>query len=384
MPAMDLMFPNPITDAPADVLAMTETHKLLESVEFQRGTMIDYLDVINYENGFSFDDPILSRHVMAWYAVAMPSLAFIDPHKTREMRYNLDLVVSNIMSSHLENHFVSFNSDNVRLAEQTLACAFYRLVSGDTKDDAFFRDNCDKLNAIMWESLRVQHVCGIETVRGAFEVVPNAMALLAFEIHDRIFGSRYADVREPMAETLFAPLTDPETGLFYESLRTTALGHANERVAKSAQWHTTALKANTNGLALAFMNHFDPEGAKRAWASYVERFLPELLELDAETVAAGVGLSLNTQLGPGSEDILGAMFAAREMGDAETFAALEQHFIEIANPNMWEGHVVCADLGDLEAMVGAFYLPARVHVGWEALLAHDWENHYADDFVVVR
>lgn len=384
MAEMNLLFPNPVKDAPADVLAMEQTHELLESVEFQRGAMIDYLDVVNYMNGFSFDDPIQTRHVMAWYAVAMSSLAYLDPHKTREMRYNLGLVVDNMMTPHLDLHMMPFNSDNVRLAEQALACALYRLVSGHDGHDATFHDDAEALNSLMWENLRVQHVCGIDTARGSFQIVPNAMALLALEIHDRIFGSRYADVCGPMAETLFAPLTDPGTGLYFEDLRTTSIGHANERVAKSAQWHTTALKANVNGLAIAFMNRVDPADAARTWASFKERLLPALLELDAETVGASVGTSYLTQLGRGSEDLLAAMFAAREMDDSEAFAALEEHFIGIAEPNMWEGHVICAGLGDSEAMVSAFWLPARVHVGWEKLLGYDWKSHYGDDFVVVR
>lgn len=384
MAEMNLCFPNPAQTSGAEIFAMEETHRLTEDLETMRGAMIDFLDIINYENGNSFDDPLQTRHAMAYMAAAMPSLAYIDPHKTREMGYNLGLVVDNINSYHLLMRMVPYSSDNLQLVEWGLACALYRLVSGRVMHDAEFHESAERIYDLICENGQRQHVFGIDSRRGSFTVAPNAMALLVLEIHDTIFGTRYLHVKDDMLTSLIEKLWDPQSGLWFESYQTGSIGYKSEHVNPATAWHTNVILPGVNALAIAFMNHFDPKGCTLAWERFKSLFMDSFLAIDAETVAESVGLSYNTQLGPGSEDLLAAMLAAKEMGDLEAFDALQAHLFEIGQPHMWEGHFTFTEFGELEYMVGYFALFARAHVGWDKLLAHDWAAHYEDDYVVVR
>ena len=382
--ALDLRFPNPVESSGAEVFGMKGARRLTEDIEAQRQAMIDYLDCLNYMNGNSFDDPLQTRHAIAYMAAAMPSLAYVNPHKTREMVYNLSLVVDNIMSNHLLMRMAPFNSDHVLLVEAGLAAALYRLVGGRPAHDDFFHEAADGIFDLIKANERQQHVAGVDTTRGRFEVMPNAMALLVLNIHDRVFGTRYAAVEDDVLTSLVEKLWDPKSGLFFESFQTGSIGYANESVNPRSSWHTSVLRPNVNGLAIAFMNIFDPTGCAHAWERYKELFLPSLLEISAEAVAFGVGSSFTTQLGPGSEDVLAAMLAAREMQDLETFDALQAHLFDIGKPHLWEGHLFFTEFGEQEHMIGHFALFARAHAGWGKLLSHPWEDYYDYDFNEVR
>lgn len=382
--ALDLLFPNPVESSARDVFGMTEAHRLTEDIECQRAGMIDYLDILNYMNGNSFDDRAQTRHAVAYLACAMLSIAYIDPQKTREMIYNLGLVVDNIECERLHARVDAYNSDNMTLAERALAAALYRTVSGRGDHDADLHGLCERICTECRLNADRQHIAALDTARGRFEVLPNVMALMALTLADRAFGTNYAasaaDVRKLVCEIL----RDQQTGLFFESYQTGCIGYTGEAVNPAAAWHTTELCAHVNAIDIAFAHWLDPEGCERAWGAFKERFMDELLGIDADSLAASVGCSYVTQLGPVAEGLLGGLLAAKEMGDVEAFDALQNHLLELAGANMWEGHVIFAALGDLSHMIEMFSLFARVHVPWADLFSHDWETYYLYDYREVR
>lgn len=229
-----------------------------------------------------------------------------------------------------------------------------------------------------------QHVYGVDTTRGRFEAAPNAMALMVLEIHDRIFGSRFSHVKKEVLGFIREKLQDPETGMYYESYQTGSIGYVGEYVNPVSAWRTSVLRPSVNGLAITYMNYFEPESCKKAWENYKNMFLESILELGAQDVADSVGCAFNTQLGPGSEDLLAALLAAKEMRDQDTFDKLQRHLFEIGQPHLWEGHLFFTEFGELEHMIGHFAFYSRVHAGWKTLLAHDWETYYSWDYDEVR
>lgn len=382
--ALDLLFPNPASSSATEIFGMVENGWLTEDIEAQRAGMIDYLDVLNYMNGNSFDDRAQTRHAIAYMALAMPSIAFIDPHKTREMGYNLGLVVDNLECVRLRSRVDAYNADHVTLVEHCLAAMLYRLVTGRPDHDADARALAQRVYDVCHENAAVQHVGALDTVRGRFDVVPNIMALMALELGDRFYGTSYAPVADGARQLIAETLRDKETGLFYESLQTGRIGYTGESVNPTAAWCTSDLTASANALDIAFAHYVDADGCERAWASFKERFMDELLAIDAEDLAASVGCSYITQLGPVAEALLGAMLAAKEMEDVATFGTLQDHLFEIADPQLWEGHMTYAALGDLAHMIESFSLFARVHVPWKKILSHDWESYYSFDYREVR
>lgn len=380
-----MRFYNPAESTGEDIFGMELTHQLTKDIETQRQSMIDYLDILNYMNGHSFDGPVETRQIMMYLGLAMPSLAYIDPHRTREMIYNLHLVCENLQSPYLTARVEPLNSDNIRTAFTCLACALYRKISGDRLHDELFHQTVEALYNTMERNSIRQYVCGIDTTSGRFEVLPNAMALMAYEIHDEVFGSRYYKSMKPgVMELLQDKLRDSDTGLYYESYQTGYLGYVGEFINPASAWHTRILKASVNGLAIAFMNYFDPDAVADAWQRYKAKFLNKLLTITTEAMADTVCGSFHTQLSAGSEALLGAMLAAKEMRDSEVFGKLQNVLFETGKPQMWEGHFFLPEYGDREALIGHFALFARVHVGWKTLMNHNWEKYYEWDYEKVR
>ncbi len=381
---MNLRFPNPAHSTAEEIFSMEETHALTEDIECQRYGMIDYLDVLNYMNGNSFDGSLETRQTIANMALAMPSIAYINPHKTREMIYNLHLVCDNIRSYHLLNRISSFHSENMVLVQEGMAAALYRMVSGDKLHDEQFHKAARGLYDLVCSNSLQQHVYGVDTTRGRFEVVPNVMTMMIFELHDRFFGSRLSHVNEKIRAFICENLQNPETGLYYESYQTGSIGYVGENINPASAWRTNVLRASVNGLAITFMNYFDPENCRKAWEHYKEMFMESVLNLTAEEIADSVGCAYNTQLGPGSEDLLASLLAAKEMQDPKAFGTLQQHLFEIGKPHLWEGLMVFTEFGETEHLIGHYALYSRVHVGWEKLLTHDWETYYEYDYNEIR
>lgn len=382
--ALDLLFPNPASSSADEIFGMVDAGRLTEDIEAQRAGMIDYLDVLNYMNGNSFDDRAQTRHQIAYMACAMPSIAYIDPYKTREMGYNLGLVVNNLGSPFLRARVDAYNSDHVTLVQRALAAGFYRMVTGRPDHDGELRALTEEIHDICRDNRQRQHIGAVDTASGRFDVVPNVMAIMVLELADRVFGTSLSAVSDDIRKLVCDTLRDPESHLFFESYQTGCIGYAGESVNPDAAWHTSVLAASVNAIDIAFAHYIDAQGCERAWKIFKEKFGDELLSIGADDLIQGIGCSYITQLGSAGEALLGGMLAAKEMDDLAFFDMLQNHLFEIADPQLWEGHMCFASLGELQHMIEGFSLFARVHVPWATLLSHDWETYYSYDYREVR
>jgi hypothetical protein len=90
----------------------------------------------------------------------------------------------------------------------------YRLVSGrkqfDEKADALIESIREKFDRNYQSS---QKIFAIETVVGRFEMFPNLLAMLVFQIHDEIHGTRYSRENDRIFDGLNAYLRDDVSGL---------------------------------------------------------------------------------------------------------------------------------------------------------------------------
>ena len=127
---MNVSFQSPITSSGEEIWQMEEMRDYTRDIWGQYKCMVDYLDLVNYCNGHTFDDRIQSRQAIAYLGCAMPSLAYICPYQTIDLSYYLNLVNLNLPSRFMVDGMNSFNSDNMLLVQRALAAGFYRLVSG--------------------------------------------------------------------------------------------------------------------------------------------------------------------------------------------------------------------------------------------------------------
>lgn len=207
-------------------------------------------------------------------------------------------------------------------------------------------------------------------------MLPNLIAMMAFELCDKALGTSYSDVNGDILAFIEDKLQDPDTKLFYESYMTGKIGYEGENLDSRNFWTVSKLSASINALALTFYRYFDPDNAKIAWESFKDAFGDELLALTAEDVAPSVGASFYTSMGATAEGLFGAIAAAAEMEDEDFFGQLQGHVFEIGEPVMTEGSLHFDAFGDGEAIMGMFLTFARTHIPWQTLLEHDWENYF--------
>ena len=381
----DMRYEVPVSSSADAVWKMEENRDFTKDIWAQYKGMADsFLDIINYMNGHSFDDPYQSRQAIAYLGYAMPSLAYICPYQTIDLSYYLNLVNINLPSRWLDDP-LGFHSENVLTIHRALAAGFYRMISGRDMYDGEFHETAKKIyRKIIANGESVQEMFAIETVQARFDAYVNFLALMALELHDKQFGTEYSVVKPKVLSCIKKKLQDEKTGMFAESYQSGCFGYEGEIVSHRSTWATKLLKASVNGLALSTYHYFEPEEAERAWKNYEMKFTDELLALKAEDIADRLGGSYYTQLDVGSEDLFSAILAAREMEDKEYFKLLQDHLFAISSPTLSEGLIFFNNFGEEQHMLGHFLFFARTHVPWRKLMDHDWESYYGWDYKKVR
>jgi len=318
--------------------------------------------------------------------MAMPSLAIIDPSRTKEISYNLhiagELMENQLLTCSLDGN----NSEPVRTVETGLIYAMHKMVSGKKINDIKLHNYVEKIyQHIVTNGASVQKVYAIETIQGVYQILPNLEALMMLKIHDMCYGTNYyTSISGKVLSFIEENLIDKETGLFNEFYKNGSFGIENEKLSGDAAWHSTELKASTNGLAIPFMHYFNKEGAEVAWIEFKKKFSDEIMAYTREDFIDGTGHSYLSQLSPKTEAVYGAMLAAREMNDKDFFEQIQKRVLEIGEPCQREGKIFYDGLGTMKVLQAHFILFARVHIGWNRIFNNDWQAHYAADYNIVR
>lgn len=379
-------FEHPLSLTAEGIWRMEETHQFPMDIESHYKGLLNMMDVLYYRNGNSFYPEIKTRHTAYFLALAMPSFAIIDPHRTREMKYNLHVAGEIIENSNLSKPVEIYDAPSIRRLELFVILAMYKLVSEKKLNDERFHNCAETVYKRMIENGRSgQRVYGYDTLEGTYEAYPNLAALLAFRIHDRYFGTDYCERIEGKLLTFIREkLMDEETGLFLEFYKTGSLGVKGESLSGSAAWSGRILTVATNALAIAFMHYFDKSWSERGWKAFKEKFTDKLLNVKAEDLQDTEVSSYISQLSPIAQGLYGSLFAAKEMGDKDYFEKMQRHILSITRPDQREGKIFFDALGDEQKLHGDFLTLARVHVGWKKIMEHNWEDYYDFDYDKVR
>lgn len=393
---LDVYKETPVSSSADAIWEMSQTHEYPLDIWGHYRQMTDFIDVVNYLRFVMTDeDPVTAKYgqrAMTWLGFAIPSLAYIAPSQTTDLSYFEHLVLFNGPADYLRTRYSYYGSDNVTLAHLALDAAFYRLISGrDTYDTRVDADPDDRLygkigfhelveqlkNIIDANAASAQGVTALDTVRGRYDALPNLIVMMAFELHDRFFGTDYARYNVDILDFVEHEIQDPVTKLFFTSYETSYLGFPGEELSPQAHWCMDELSPAVNALALTFYNYFRPDVAREAYANFKILFNDQLLALTADDIAASFGGSYQSSLGAESEALFGALALAREMGDQEYFGILQDRLWEIGAPVMREGQIHFTQFGDAEAIMGMFLTFCRTHIPWKTLFEHDWETYYS-------
>ncbi len=373
----------PVTSSADEIWNMPSTRDFSDDMWGHYRKMTDCLDIISYTGGQKYFDPMSQKQIMAWLGMAMPSLCYTNPYQTLDLTYFEHVVSEYIPSPHgwLETIDYSNDSPNYLLCLRALSAAFYKLISGRAFHDGDYHTVAKSIySKIVENGMSTQGIYAIDTVKGQFEVLPNLMALMAFELHDKFFGTEYSEVKPRVLEFVNQVMRDSQTGLFYKMYQTGAIGYPGEPdIPSEFFWRTSNIEASVNALALIFYNYFEPEAAAVAWQSFKDTFAEEILSYGADEIGA-TGTNYYTPLASTSEAFLGAMAVAREMDDKEFFGKLQDRLFEVGEPVIVEGSTHWMSLGASEELVGFFIYFCRSHIPWATLFAHDWETYYNWDY----
>ncbi len=374
-----------VADTAKEIWQMTEQHDFCEDVWAHYKSLLYFGDYYDYKNCHGYFPPHVSRHALSCIGLACPSLAFINPYKTREMGFYLHVATDNLQNPNLQDSYNQFTSANCLLVHQGLACAFYRLVSGKTLHDELFFSYVQQIHDIIMDNhLSAQRVYGIETLTGKYDALINLMGLMVIDLYDRIFGTNCNHHKNDVLKFVKKRICDHRTGLFHDYFHTGSLGFRNEILAATEIWRDVNLTSASNGYALAFMHYFDPDYAESAWQNFKKEFAEELLCYTAADLSSEIGKSYVTALNPKAEGFYGAMFAAREMEDQDFFEKLLKHLNRISGVSLREGKIWFDALGEYQEIHGFYILLAKTHIPFHELFAHDWASYYDYDFNEVR
>jgi len=367
------------------VWEMERNKEYTPDIESLYRTMLYDLDLAYYNNCHYWGPVVPFRKALGYMAIAMPSLAYIDPHRTREIMYNLNATVSCISHPNLSNTLDLYDSDTLRAITNALAGELYHLVSGRNLHDALVHKCVESLMTRMNSNYSSkQSLLAIETVTGRFDMYTNLLALMVFELHDRIFNTDYSKNKAAVLSTLNSLLKDPGTGLYYEAYQTGCLGSPREELNSKSFWSIKNIKAAPNALTLGLLHYFCPEEAENLLTVLKKHFRNYLLELTLEDIQHRAGSSFLTQLGPHLEDLFASLWLAKEMKDEEFFNELQHHMYELCDPKHVEAKMFYPNLGNDGPLVTYFGLLAQCHIGWKTLLNHSWSDYYGMDYNRVR
>lgn len=365
---------------------MENTHEFLPDFEGHYKGLLNMIDVLYYRNGNSYYPKVKSRHAAFLLALAMPSFAFIDPHRSLEMKYNLHAAAIAIENEELTYALDPYNSEQIRLLEAFVTLAMYKLVSEKKLNDEHFHELAEKVyTRIIRNGLSEQRTFAYDTIEGTYQVYPNALALLGFELHDRFFETKYLHkIKDDVLNFLLEKLIDGQSGLFNAYYKTGSLGYEGESLVQSATWTSKTPDISANALGIAFMKHFESNVAENAWKAHKEAFTDKILSVTAEALTNESAASYLSPVNPVAEGMYSTLLAAKEMNDPVYFEDIQKHLFSVSAPSQREGKVFFDMLGNEQALHGNFLAFARVHVGWDKLLQHNWEDYYKYDYQKVR
>lgn len=370
-----------------EVFSMGQASGFDDDIEAHYRTLLYDLDLVAYNNCNYDGEPIPFRKSLLTMAQALASAAIVDPSRTREASYNLSQIAKAVDHPLLTKKRDRFNSDHLRIVHEALACGLYRLVSGRDAYDGKQKGACEALLAIMGKNKASdQGLCAVDVISGTFEMYGNLQALLALRLYDKQHGTSWSRDVDDVLDSLEARLIDDETGLFYDSFHTGALGFTREILAPSAFWPATVVSPATNALAICLYHYFRPAKAERMWQSFKGRFADELMGTTSADMAPFVGTSYLTELGGSLEGLMAALQCAREMQDEDFFVMLHEHLFSLLEPRHVEVKIVYDGLEGGEAPLPVYFgLLSQIHQPWcDVLDGYPWEMHRDENFNRVR
>lgn len=310
--------------------------------------------------GWDIDAQPLWRYGIAFGAYSMPSIAMISPaHKDRAI-HALRQMITKMKSMKVWGDWTEYGMGDDPISEGNimykghlnLMYGLYQMISGN--------ETCSKeytwMTQKIVDEMRKHHAEGrhegADCEPGRYFAQCNSISLLSLMIYDRLYGTNYADVEARWTvDFIKKKMTDTDYG-FYLKMYQSEVGFCNP-----------LLSGYTNAWTMAFLRPFEPEYNEKLYEVWKKHF--------TKTIGPYAYVKEDPEAGPSPLATMTGMMAAKEFGDIALWGKLRNSI----DRNIYQAEDRYHYLynGVNNAIYNGPLLWTKVHVGWQTILAHDWD-----------
>ncbi|WP_284387064.1 hypothetical protein [Algimonas ampicilliniresistens] len=302
------------------------------------------------------------KYTIAFSAYGIPSAMMIDPDSQDEYRLLFDTMIWKMKSRRVWGDFTDrgFGSDPISAqnimykGHLNLMYGLYQLTTGD---DRYAREYT-WLTERLAEELRLHHQGEYEGVTcepNAWYVECNAIGIMSLNIYDRLYGTDYTETEVQWTlDFMMDRMRDDDTGLFYRSY------HPQQDVV------VKDISGYANAWTLTFLRPFLPEDMQLSYQSFTDN-----LVLGYGPTYASIKGDLRSNPSRNQVAHLFGLWAAKEFDDPTLFGKLRNSVDKAGHLGPApDGGAMYAD--ENSVLMNGVVLAAKLHVGWEEILNHDW------------
>lgn len=325
--------------------------------------------------GWNTDMQDFWKYTIAFSSYGLPSAMIIDPDNRDEYRLLFDTMIWKMKSRKVWGDFTDrgFGSDPISVqnimykGHLNLMYGLYQLTTGDTRYAREYSWLTEKLA----DELRLHHngqYEGVTCEPNAWFVECNSIGILSLHVYDRLYGTHYTDTEVQWTlDFIMNRMQDADTGLFYRSY------HPQQDVV------VRDISGYANAWTLTFLNPFLPDLMQQ---TYQTGFKDNMVLHYGPTYASIKG-DLRSDPTRNQVAHLFGLWAAKEFNDPALFGKLRNSLDKMGGLGPApEGGLAYDD--DNSVLMNGVVLAAKLHVGWDTVLNHDWGHDHPTDIPDTR
>lgn len=303
------------------------------------------------------------KYSIAFAAYGIPSAMIIDAENKDEYRLLLDTMIWKMKSRRVWGDFTDrgFGSDPISSqnimykGHLNLMYGLYQLTTGDTR----YAHEFTWLSQSLAEEMRLHHEGNYEGVTcepNAWFVECNTIGIMSLQIYDKIYGTNYTENEVQWTlDFIQTRMTDENTGLFYRSY------HPQQDVVHRD------ISGYANAWSLSLLKPFlEPEMENAYWKGFRNN-----LVINYGPFYGSIKGDLRSDPNRNQIAHIFGLWAAKEYKDEALFGKLRNTIDKF-------GRLKSAEEGGLRysskdsPLFNGVVLGAKLHLGWDVILNHDW------------
>lgn len=309
--------------------------------------------------GWDTKEQSLWRYGIAFGAYAMPSIAMISPMHADRAKLSLRHMIEKMKSKKVWGDWVEYGMGDDPISEGNimykghlnLMYGLYQLISGDERFSKEFSWLTDKIVLEMRKHHAEGKHEGADCEPGRYFAQCNSISLLSLKIYDQLYGTNYSEVEVRWTiDFIKEKMTDKEFG-FYLKMYQSDMKFCNPM-----------LSGYTNAWTMAFLRPFDK--------AYNESLYPVWKAHFTKEMGPYAYVKEDPEAGPSPLATMTGLMAAKEFGDIELWNKLRNSIDREIYQKETEYQYLYKGVNN--PIYNGPLLWAKVHVGWPAILSHDW------------